>query len=414
MIFSLNDAFFSRAVTTVRMVDKEGKSGADAQSSMRRTKHTVGFVIIFVVFITLPRYRSRNIASVSSSAGGLDTNVSDKTLVTYAYAEGLGNGGKIDVYNFRYFLKVAVASNTPGTEDIYNRVDYNIVVSGSSCTPCEETLPGILRKSYRTDWVRVLYKENFGMDFGGYNVSISWVKRHFGLDKYKYYVFINSSMRGPFMPKWTPRTFHYTEALTNFFKEEAKVKLAGSYVTCLPQLEPQPGPILESLFFAVDHHSLRWLISDGVFDLRAEKADAILSGEYALLKSITSRGGYVEGLSMRYAKGIDWRDFRHHHCNDNRHSSRRGSLSAGVSPNPLEHIFLKTSWCVRATETSVYSNWLTALSNGQTGTQGELDMNGYLRGISVEGTSGKAGTLPDEISPDGCKYGDIKSLFVLP
>ena len=97
----------------------------------------------------------------------------ERTLVTYAYAEGLGNGGQIDLYNFRYFLKVALASNTPGTEDLDNRVDYNIVVSGSICTPCEETLPGILLKSSRSGWVTVLYKETYGMDFGGYNLSIS-------------------------------------------------------------------------------------------------------------------------------------------------------------------------------------------------------------------------------------------------
>ena len=375
---------------------------------MRRSQRAVvDVVIVLLLFMYVSTQRSQEISSFSQA-----TDVWDRTLVTYAYAEGLGNGGVIDVHNFRYFLKVAMASNTPGAEDIHNRVDYNIVVSGSKCTPCEDTLPGILRKSHRNDWVRVLYKDNYGMDFGGYNVSIGWVQKHFRLDKYKYYVFINSSLRGPFMPKWTPRHFHYTEALTSFFKENADVKLAGSYITCLPELEPQPGPILESLFFAVDTHSLQWLISDGVFHLRAEKTDAILSGEYVMLKSITSRGGFVEGLSMRYAKGIDWRDSKHHHCNDNRHSSRRGSLSAGVSPNPLEHIFLKTSWCVRASETSVYSNWLTALSDGRSGTEGEFDVDGYLHGISLEGTSGKTGTLPDDIGPDGCKYGDIESLFV--
>lgn len=375
---------------------------------MRRSQRVVvAVVIVLLLFMNVSTHRSHEISSFIQA-----TDVWDRTLVTYAYAEGLGNGGVIDVHNFRYFLKVAMASNTPGAEDIHNRVDYNIVVSGSKCTPCEDTLPGILRKSHRNDWVRVLYKDNYGMDFGGYNVSIGWVQKHFRLDKYKYYVFINSSLRGPFMPKWTPRHFHYTEALTSFFKENADVKLAGSYITCLPELEPQPGPILESLFFAVDTHSLQWLISDGVFHLRAEKTDAILSGEYVMLKSITSRGGFVEGLSMRYAKGIDWRDSKHHHCNDNRHSSRRGSLSAGVSPNPLEHIFLKTSWCVRASETSVYSNWLTALSDGRSGTEGEFDVDGYLHGISLEGTSGKTGTLPDDIGPDGCKYGDIESLFV--
>jgi len=74
---------------------------------------------------------------------------SEKTLVTYAYAEGLGNGGEIDLHNFRFFLKLVLAEETPGTSDEYNRINYNIVVSGQVCTPCEDTLPRLLSKPGR-------------------------------------------------------------------------------------------------------------------------------------------------------------------------------------------------------------------------------------------------------------------------
>ena len=344
------------------------------------------------------------------------THTSVRTLVTYAYAEGLGNGGELDLHNFRYFLKVALSENTPGTTDPESRIDYNIVVSGLRCTPCEDTLPSIIQRSKRDDreWVTILYRENGGLDFGGYNHSIAWTIKHRGLMGYTYFVFINSSLRGPFMPKWTPPGMHYTDTLTGLFRDNPKVKLAGSYISCLPEMEPIPGPILESLFFAVDRESLDWLIQDEAFSIRDSKADAVLFGEYSLMRTVMRRGGFVEGLSIRYAKGIDWRDRSHHSCNDNRHASRRGSLEGGISPNPLEHVFLKTSWCVRATETSVLTNWLTSLSDGKSGTSGSTDIDGYLRGISVEGTSGKHGTLPIEIPIDACHKGDIKSLRVHP
>jgi len=338
-----------------------------------------------------------------------------KTLVTYAYAEGLGNGGELDLHNFRYFIQVALSANTPGTTDPESCIDYNIVVSGSRCTPCEDSLPSIMRESNRNnkEWVTLLYRENVGLDFGGYNHSISWTKEHRGLKRYAYFVFINSSLRGPFMPKWSPPGLHYTDTLTGFFRDNPKVKLAGSYISCLPEVESTPGPILESLFFAVDQESLGWLLQDEIFRIRENKAEAIIFGEYSLLRAVTRRGGFVEGLSMRYAKGIDWRDRSHHSCNDNRHASRRGSLEGGMSPNPLEHVFLKTTWCVRAAETSILTKWLTSLSTGRSGTEGRIDKAGYLRGISVEGTSGKRGTLPAEIPKDDCLTGDIRSLRVL-
>ena len=141
------------------------------------------------------------------------------------------------------------------------------------------------------------------------------------------------------MPKWTPDEFHFTDTLTGFFRANPKVKLAGSYISCLPEMEPFPGPILESLFFAVDQESLEWLREDNIFNVREEKTDAVIFGEYGIMASVTRRGGFVEGLSMRYATGIDWRERVHHSCNDNRHSSRRAALEGGISPNPLEHVF---------------------------------------------------------------------------
>ena len=232
----------------------------------------------FFVFFALLRRApppSRRVEHVSN-ARSMET-----TLVTYAYAEGLGNGGEIDLHNFRFFLKLILTERTPGTYDEADLIRYNIVVSGKVCTPCEDTLPRLLKSSRRrkASPLTILYRENYGMDFGGYNYSLQWEEVQGSMKNYKYFVFINSSLRGPFMPKWTPRDFHFTKVLTGFFREDQRVKLVGSYITCLPAIEPKPGPIMESLFFAVDSESVNWLKEDGVFSLRAEKAGAILHGE---------------------------------------------------------------------------------------------------------------------------------------
>lgn len=363
-----------------------------------------GLILLLCVFA---------LAFVVSTVGSHRSKAHDnKILVTYAYGERLGNGGEIDEHNLRFFITVGLSGITPGTEDPAGRVNYIFVVNGARCTPCRDTLPSVMDQSKRRNWVTVLYRENFGMDFGAYNTSIEWAKKNRKLQKYKYFVFINSSLRGPFMPKWTPPGFHFTQALIQMFENNKKVKLAGSYISCLPSGELFPGPILESLFFAVDRTSLSWLVEDGVFLPEQKKSMTALFEEYALMRSITQRGGFVEGLSSRYAKGIDWRNERHHSCNDNRHSSRRASLEGNISPNIFEHIFLKTSWCVRASETAVISKWLLRLSAGRAGTEGRFDRTGYLRGISTEHTSGKKGTMPLEVPNDRCQTGDLRGLRV--
>lgn len=340
------------------------------------------------------------------------TSPQDRTLVTYAYAEGLGNGGMLDQQNFQYFIDVVSTGLVPGTMDIVGRVDYIFVVSGSKCTPCETLAKSALARTFsKKRVVKILFRDNVGMDFGAYSDAMVFMrgqKRH----GYKYFIFINSSLRGPFMPKWTPPSFHFTDTLTDFMRRDRRVKLASSYVTCLHAPEPKVGPIAESLFFAVDRQTLHILEEDGIFGVRSNKSDVIMQGEYALLEAVLKRGYRYENLVGRYKIGLDWANSRHHFCNDCRHASRRGALQDGNTANILEHVFIKTSWCVRAAETAVASKWLVRLASGLPGTEGHFDEVGWRHGISIAGTSGKSGTLPPDVPRDGCMRGDFKDLIV--
>ena len=91
-------------------------------------------VVALLVSLFLPRS-----AKTLTSRG----DVLERTFVTYAYSDS-GNGGVIDTYNLNYFIIVALSGVTPGTSDPLGRVDYNIVVSGDHCEPCENTLPKVL------------------------------------------------------------------------------------------------------------------------------------------------------------------------------------------------------------------------------------------------------------------------------
>ncbi len=317
----------------------------------------------------------------------------------------------MDMHNLDFFFKVLLPAKVPGTRDNDRRIDYIIVVNGGKCTPCDTTFEHLHDPLLTAGSWKILRRENSGMDFGAYRQAIDFVDKE-RKGKYKYFVFLNSSLRGPFMPKWTPSDYHYTDALTQFMAQDKQVKLVSSYITCLHEPEPMPFPVAESLFFAVDNESLKWLLRDGIFTSQAQKRDTILQAEYSLLDSVLKRGFRAENLLTRYRIGLDWSDKKHHLCNDGRHSSRRGALEGGISVNPYEVIFVKTSWCVRAAEVGVLSNWSLRLSAGLSGTEGIFDRRGWMFYVSPDGTSSKSGTLAPDIPRDGCFTGNIQDLKV--
>ena len=58
------------------------------------------------------------------------------------------------------------------------------------------------------------------------------------------------------------------------------------------------------------------------------------------------------------------------------------------------------------------SSWLVRLTEGQFGTEDELDVTGYLYGSSPQGTSRKTGTLRPDVPQDTCWIGDTQSMKV--
>jgi hypothetical protein len=63
----------------------------------------------------------------------------------------------------------------------------------------------------------VLEKENECMDFGAWRYAldhIAWRGRG-----YRYFVFLNTSVRGPFVPLYVPRAMHWTTLFTQLISE---------------------------------------------------------------------------------------------------------------------------------------------------------------------------------------------------
>uniref|UniRef100_A0A7S2RKY6 Uncharacterized protein n=1 Tax=Eucampia antarctica TaxID=49252 RepID=A0A7S2RKY6_9STRA len=103
------------------------------------------------------------------------------------------------------------------------------------------------------------------------------------------------------------------------------------------------GPKVEAFTFAISRHALEIVRSVGTsFQQHKNKKSAIILGEYALTSVLMNNDIGIDSLLKSY-KGIDWKDQKNWHCNDNIHPTRENTYF-GQSINPLEVIFHKPHW----------------------------------------------------------------------
>jgi len=100
--------------------------------------------------------------------------------------------------------------------------------------------------------VRVLRKSNQCLDFGGWRYGLDAIPWRSG--KYTHFIFINSSVRGPFVPLYVPKAIHWTVLFTSLLQEEGDgyaangpIKLVGMTINC-----HQNRPHVQSMLWAID------------------------------------------------------------------------------------------------------------------------------------------------------------------
>lgn len=112
-----------------------------------------------------------------------------KTLVIYALH-------KID-RSVNFFIKRGIYRDDPETFYIFvvnNDSEEKIFLKGSN--------------------VKVFYRENEGRDFGAWDYAL----KNFDIQGYDYFIFLNSSVLGPFLPKYFNR--RWTEIFINFIQDD--------------------------------------------------------------------------------------------------------------------------------------------------------------------------------------------------
>lgn len=240
------------------------------------------------------------------------------TIIFYAYHET-----ESCRYNLSYFLKHALLPD----------YQYVFIVNGRNCT---------IAFPYRTN-VRVMYRENEGFDFGGYQHALDKLGHDDLSRQHEFFVFMNASVIGPLFRDGSLEN-DWVALFQDRFRQDASVRLLGTTIVCLPRTDAGGyGPRVEGFFFCTDREGLARLLAEPrIFYQHPTKESAILDGEYGLSRCMLRHGHNIGCMLERY-QGIDWRQKKYWGMNENRHPSRAGSYFGGTI-DPFEVVFHKWFW----------------------------------------------------------------------
>lgn len=230
--------------------------------------------------------------------------------------------------NLRLFIHEAVVEDS--------RCEYVIVVQQTKGLE-KIKLPSLPRNA------RYVYHNNECYDWG----TFGWLLQsgHVDIRKYKFFFFMNCSVRGPFLPAYVKSLIHWTEPFTRRLSDT--VKFVGPTISC--EGSPLNGdmrgkwrrnPHVQSYVVATDMVGLQVLIDDGkVFQCHNDRWNTIYHSELGSSAAILKAGYNLDCFMTRY-QGVNWRDRRNWDCNQ-RYSCQGERFYDGITLDPLEVMFVK-------------------------------------------------------------------------
>lgn len=205
-------------------------------------------------------------------------NNDNKYVCMYAYYE------KNDIYknNLRIFLEKGYRYD----------IDYYIIINGT----CTVEIP-------KKDNIVIINKENIGFDFGAWSHCI----HKYLTKKYDYYIFLNTSVRGPYINNWL-------EEFLKLFNKD--VKLVGTSINIMPtniynyyDYDP-PYTHVQSMFFILNREGFEYLNSLDFFNEeeinKLNFMELILKKEINLSQLILKNNWNIN-CSLNKYKNFDYR-----------------------------------------------------------------------------------------------------------
>jgi hypothetical protein len=151
-------------------------------------------------------------------------------------------------------------------------------------------------KIHTPSYVKIMNRENMGYDFGAWSDAVLTFDL---VHKYDKFIFLNSSVTGPYV---------YTrEKWTDLFLNglEGNIKLYGCTINAMK--DPIHRSHVQSYLFCMDKKTLSFLIQKGIFSKTYVKTfrDAIIYKEVLMSRLILNHGWNI-GSRLPYYKDVDF------------------------------------------------------------------------------------------------------------
>ena len=202
--------------------------------------------------------------------------------------------------------------------------------------------------------VRIMTRENIGLDFGGWThvlFSKDPDNDKYLYEKYDYFIFLNQTVRGPFLPLWYQQKKHgfWPELFISNLNDD--VKLVG---TCVGFFASRP--YISSVFLVMDRIGLDIAINKKIFDLTTicmPKSLIITKKEIGLSSAIIEAGYNIRSM-LYYYKDIDFRKYKSEQAYN---CHLRPNKYFDININPYEIIFIKQNRSIDPLLLDRYTEW---------------------------------------------------------
>ena len=290
--------------------------------NLTRQKQILLFIFIFAVFVSVYMHVNRPSAvapkpmSLSTTTTPPPVKKPNWILVLYVWADtdvqSLGN--------LQFFVQHGVRATQP--------VDYYFILQNMDNKPVNESrLPPLPSNA------RYIQHENKCMDIG----TMGWFMSQniTNTTAYKYFFFMNSSIRGPFYPPYFETlAVQWFEIFISRLTDE--IKLVGPSINC------EQKPHVQSYIMATDQVGLGLLRGNQstIFRCHANYHDAVFDGEIAASQLLLHANYQIASLQSKY-QGWDFRKPENGGCNYGASPIYRDKAIDEINHDPFELVFVK-------------------------------------------------------------------------
>jgi hypothetical protein len=151
-------------------------------------------------------------------------------------------------------------------------------------------------------YVKTMYRDNIGYDFGGWSEALLTNNLYENYDKF---IFVNSSVIGPFIRPECKDKYKWTDVYLNGLQND--IKLFGSTINTCNQ--PLTMSHVQSYIFSMDKITLKYLIDCEIFSVTNYAKtfhDAIFKKEVPMSRKIIENNWNIGSLLLHY-KDVDFR-----------------------------------------------------------------------------------------------------------